>query len=89
MRLFHIILSDISRNSPPPPNPRAGLDMLAKFRAEGATLPVIFYVGNPSLIPAPRRARSASLTGPTFSSTLVGDALSRVRSGSRFGFVQR
>jgi CheY-like chemotaxis protein len=45
-RPFHIMLSDISRDMPPPPNPRGGLEMLAAFRAEGITLPVIFLRGH-------------------------------------------
>jgi CheY-like chemotaxis protein len=81
VRLFHIILSDISRDSPPPPNPRAGLDMLAKFRAEGGTLPVIFYVGQPEPDTSTPEGAFGITNRPDVLLTLVGDALSRVRSG--------
>jgi CheY-like chemotaxis protein len=46
-RPFHIILSDMARDLPPPRNTWAGLEMLHVLRAEGIQLPVIFYVGVP------------------------------------------
>jgi CheY-like chemotaxis protein len=74
-RPFDIILSDISRDMPPPPDTRAGLDMLAKFRSQGITLPVIFYVG----VPKPEAGIPESACGvtcrPDFLLTLVGEAL--------------
>ena len=80
-RPFHLLLSDISRDSPPPPNARAGLEMLEKFREEGITLPVIFYIGTPK----PDAGTPAGAFGithrPDVLLTLVGDALGRVRRG--------
>jgi CheY-like chemotaxis protein len=79
-RPFHIVLSDISRDGPPP-NPRSGLEMLAMFQAKGITLPVIFYVGEPK----PDAGTPAGAFGithrPDVLLTLVGDALGRVRGG--------
>jgi len=51
-RPFDLLLSDISRDLPLPPNPMAGLDMLAAFRKEGIDTPLVFYVGSlkPSLL---------------------------------------
>jgi CheY-like chemotaxis protein len=81
-RPFDIVLSDISRDLPPPPNARGGLDMLAAFHAEGIALPVIFYVGEPK----PGAGTPAGAFGithrPDILLTLVGDALGRVRRGS-------
>jgi CheY-like chemotaxis protein len=80
LRPFRIVLSDISRNLPPPMNPRAGLDMLTRFHTEGIHIPVIFYVGNPR----PEAETPAGAFGithrPDILLTLVGDALERVRS---------
>jgi CheY-like chemotaxis protein len=77
---FDIVLSDISRDAVPPPNARAGLEMLDTFRAEGITLPVIFYVGEPK----PEAGTPAGAFGithrPDILLTLVGDALERLRN---------
>jgi CheY-like chemotaxis protein len=78
-RPFHIILSDISRDLPPPPNPRGGLDMLAAFRAQGITLPVIFYVGSPKADAATPQGAFGITNRPDVLLTLVGDALARIR----------
>jgi CheY-like chemotaxis protein len=80
-RPFHIVLSDISRDLPPPPNPRAGLEMLASFRAEGITLPVIFYVGVYKQETGTPEGAFGITNRPDVLLTLVGDALGRVRSG--------
>ena len=78
-RSFDLLLSDISRDLPPPPDATAGLQMLAEFRKEGITLPVIFYVG----VPKPGADVPAGAFGithrPDILLTLVGDALSRIR----------
>lgn len=78
-RPFNLLLSDIARDVPPPPHAQAGLDMLAAFRKEGITLPVIFYVG----IPKPGSGTppdAFDLTHrPDILLTLVGDALERAR----------
>jgi hypothetical protein len=80
-RPFHILLSDISRDLPPPPNPRGGLDMLAAFRAQGITLPVIFYVGQ-FKADAGTPADGFGITDrPDILLTLVGEALERARAG--------
>jgi CheY-like chemotaxis protein len=80
-RPFHLILSDISRDLPPPPNARAGLDMLAAFRAEGITLPLIFYIGEPKPGAGTPEGAFGITHRPDVLLTLVGDALERVRSG--------
>jgi CheY-like chemotaxis protein len=76
---FHIVLSDISRDLPPPPNDRAGLDMLSTFRDRGIVLPLVFYVG----VPKPGAGVPIGAFGitnrPDILLTLVGDALARVR----------
>jgi hypothetical protein len=78
-RPFNLLLSDISRDQPPPPNATAGLDMLAEFRKEGIALPVIFYVG----VLKPGAGVPAGAFGithrPDILLTLVGDVLSRTR----------
>jgi CheY-like chemotaxis protein len=78
---FDVVLSDISRQMPPPPDARGGLEMLAKFRAEGISLPVIFYVGE--ILPgAGTPAGAFGITHrPDVLLTLVGDALGRLRGG--------
>jgi CheY-like chemotaxis protein len=80
-RPFDLVLSDISRDLPPPPNRHAGLDMLAAFHAEGVALPVIFYIGEPK----PGTGTPAGAFGITYRPdvllTLVGEALGRVRRG--------
>ena len=81
VRPFQIVLSDISRDLPPPPNPRAGLDMLATFRAEEIDLPLIFYVGNPKPDAGIPEGAFGITHRPDLLLTLVGDALGRVRSG--------
>jgi CheY-like chemotaxis protein len=81
VRPFHLILSDISRDLPPPPNPRAGLDMLATFRAAGIALPVIFYVGQSKLGAGTPEGAFGVTNRPDLLLTLVGDALERVRGG--------
>lgn len=80
-RHFDIVLSDISRDVPPPPNARAGLDMLATFRAEGILLPVIFYVGAPRPHAGAPEGAFGITHRPDILLTLVGDALARVRRG--------
>jgi CheY-like chemotaxis protein len=79
-RPFHIMLSDISRDMPLPPNPRGGLEMLAAFRAEGITLPVIFYVGTLNKDAGTPAGAFAITNRPDVLLTLVGDALARLRS---------
>ena len=78
-RPFDLPLSDISRDLPPPPNPKAGLDMLAAFRQEGIDTPLIFHVG--SLKPDAGTPPDAfGLTQrPDILLTLVGDVLERTR----------
>jgi CheY-like chemotaxis protein len=80
-RPFDLILSDISRELPEPPNPRAGLEMLAALRRDGAMLPVIFYVGvlnEDSGIPA---GAFGITNRPDTLLTLVGSALVRIGHG--------
>jgi CheY-like chemotaxis protein len=81
VRPFHIILSDISRDLPPPPNPRAGLDVLAELRADGTIPPVIFYVGQPKPDAGTPPGAFGITHRPDILLTLVGDALGRMRSG--------
>jgi CheY-like chemotaxis protein len=80
-RPFHLVLSDISRDLPHTPNTRAGLDMLATFRAEGIALPVIFYVGQPKPDAGTPEGAFGITRRPDILLTLVGDALARVRGG--------
>jgi CheY-like chemotaxis protein len=79
VRPFHIVLSDISRDIPPPPNPRAGLEMLETFRAKRINLPVIFYVGEPKLDAGIPEGAFGVTYRPDILLALVGDALERVR----------
>jgi hypothetical protein len=78
---FHIVLSDISRDLPPPANAHAGLDMLATFQAEGIAQPVIFYVGEPKPGAGIPTGAFGIIHSPDILLTLVGDALGRARRG--------
>jgi CheY-like chemotaxis protein len=80
LRPFQLVLSDISRDLPPSSNARAGLDMLAAFRAKGIDVPVIFYVGTPKPGAATPEGAFGITNRPDILLTLVGDALWRVRS---------
>ena len=79
VRPFHIILSDISRDLPPPPDTGAGLKMLATFRAQGISLPLIFYVGQPKPGAATPDGAFGITNRPDVLLTLVGDALAQGR----------
>ncbi len=76
---FNLILSDISREIPPPSNPRGGLDMLAAFRVRGIALPVIFYVGVPKPDAGVPEGAFGITHRPDVLLTLVGNALGRAR----------
>ena len=78
-RPFDLVLSDIARDIPPPASDRVGLDMLAKFRAEGITLPVVFYVGSPKAGAGVPDGAFGVTHRPDVLLTLAGEALARVR----------
>jgi CheY-like chemotaxis protein len=80
-RPFDLVLSDISRDLPPPLNARGGLDMLTTFRADRITLPVIFYVGVFDRGAGTPDGAFGITRRPDILLTLVGDALARVRRG--------
>jgi len=81
VRPFHVILSDISRDLPPPPDTSAGLKMLATFRAQGINAPLIFYVGQPKPGAATPDGAFGITHRPDILLTLVGDALAQGRIG--------
>ena len=80
-RPFDIVLSDICRDLPPPPNAQGGLDMLATLQAERIMLPVIFYVGVPKAGAGIPAGAFGVTYRPDLLLTLVADALMRVRRG--------
>jgi CheY-like chemotaxis protein len=80
-RPFDVILSDISRNLPPPENRSAGLEMLATLRQDGTMLPVIFYVGILDWNAGVPRGSFGITNRPDILLTLVGDALVRIGHG--------
>ena len=78
-RAFHIIISDMLRDMPPPVHPEAGIEMLTELQAAGVTLPVIFYVGVLRLGAGTPPGAFGITYRPDVLLTLVGDALERVR----------
>jgi CheY-like chemotaxis protein len=79
-RPFHVIISDMLREMPPPADPKAGLQMLGDLRAAGFDLPVIFYVGVARADAGTPAAAFGLTYQPDRLLTLVGDALASVRS---------
>jgi CheY-like chemotaxis protein len=78
-RPFHVIISDMLRDVPPPENPEAGLDMLAALKAAGVNVPVIFYVGVTRLGAGTPLGAFGITYRPDVLLTLVGNALERIR----------
>jgi CheY-like chemotaxis protein len=81
MQPFHIVISDINRELPDG-DPRAGLAMIDRFRAEKIALPLILYVGKLDTDAGVPNGAFGVTNRPDQLLQLVLDALARVRRAS-------
>jgi CheY-like chemotaxis protein len=80
-RPFDLVLSDISRDLPKPPNSHAGIDMMASLRRDGTMVPIIFYVGVLNADAGIPAGAFGITNRPDILLTTVGDALVRIGRG--------